>query len=95
MAMFRRLAAEDRPPVRFTFNGQACEARDGDTVLTAVLVNGAALGRSESDGTPRAGFCLMGACQDCWVRDEAGRRLRACSTFIRADMALYSLDTAS
>ncbi|MEK1840069.1 MAG: 2Fe-2S iron-sulfur cluster-binding protein, partial [Pseudomonas sp.] len=29
-------------------------------------------------------FCLMGACQDCWVRLGDGRRVRACSTLLEA-----------
>jgi predicted molibdopterin-dependent oxidoreductase YjgC len=31
---------------------------------------------------------MMGACQDCWVQTDSGERLRACSTFISAGMAL-------
>jgi hypothetical protein len=32
----------------------------------------------------------MGACQDCWVWTEAGERLRACSTPVRAGMAVLT-----
>ncbi|TMM35362.1 (2Fe-2S)-binding protein, partial [Colwellia ponticola] len=28
-------------------------------------------------------FCLMGACQDCWVWTRSGERLRACSNEVR------------
>jgi hypothetical protein len=42
------------------------------------------------DGEPRAGFCMMGACQDCWIATEQGERLRACSTFIAPGMALVT-----
>jgi len=31
---------------------------------------------------------LMGACQDCWVRDEEGNRMRACTTTARDGMAV-------
>ncbi len=41
---------------------------------------------SEFGDGPRAGFCLMGACQDCWVWTPAGERLRACSTPAEAGM---------
>ncbi|MFX5084577.1 2Fe-2S iron-sulfur cluster-binding protein, partial [Acinetobacter baumannii] len=57
------------------------EALEGDTVMTAMLTNGERLRRTEFADTPRAGFCMMGACQDCWVRTEEGERLRACGTF--------------
>ena len=36
----------------------------------------------------RAGFCLMAACQDCWVRLADGRRVRACSTVVEPGMAV-------
>ena len=45
------------------------------------------------DGT-RAGFCLMGACQDCWVWDDAGQRLRACSTTVVEGMSVRTAPPA-
>jgi predicted molibdopterin-dependent oxidoreductase YjgC len=83
-----RLAEFERPPVRFFLNGGACDALAGDTVLTAILVSAPALRRSEFGPEARAGFCLMGACQDCWVWLEEGARLRACSTSIAEGMRL-------
>ena len=52
----------------------------GDSVLVAVLTARNALRRHEFSGEPRAGFCLMGACQDCWVWLADGARVRACTT---------------
>lgn len=52
----------------------------GDTVLTAILHARRSVRLSEFGGHPRAGFCLMGACQDCWVWREDGSRVRACTT---------------
>ena len=46
----------------------------------ALLCSGRRVRDSEFGDGARAGFCLMGACQDCWVRDGAGRRVRACTT---------------
>jgi len=83
-----RLAEHDRPQLRFLLDGKECEALAGDTVLTAMLVEGQALRSSEFEPEPRAGFCLMGACQDCWVWQEAGPRLRACSTPVTEGMRL-------
>ena len=60
----------------------------GDTVLTAILASGHVLRKSEFGPEPRAGFCLMGACQDCWVWQEEGPRLRACSTPVTDGMRL-------
>ena len=75
MAILKRLAETGRPALTFTFDGQACTALAGDTVLTAVLTQAERLRVSEFGGGPRAGFCMMGACQDCWVQHEDGGRL--------------------
>lgn len=83
-----RLAEFDRPQVRVFLNGTTCEALAGDTVLTAILMSNLALRRSEFGPEARAGFCLMGACQDCWVWLEDGTRLRACSTLVAEGMRL-------
>jgi predicted molibdopterin-dependent oxidoreductase YjgC len=85
--LLQRVAEAGRKPVGFVLNGQALTALAGDTVLTAVL---AQLRFSEFSGEPRAGFCLMGACQDCWVATESGKRLRACGTFIEEGMRLVT-----
>lgn len=84
----RRLQETDRPPVEFWIDGQICQALSGDTVLTAILTNQGAIRRTEFSRQKRAGFCLMGACQDCWIRLESGERLRACSTMLVPGMRL-------
>lgn len=86
----QRVAEQQRPAVGFTLDGRALTALQGDTVLTAILLHGAQLRRNEFSGLPRAGFCMMGACQDCWVSAVDGSKLRACSTFIEEGMALLS-----
>jgi predicted molibdopterin-dependent oxidoreductase YjgC len=88
--LLRRVAETGRPAVHFTLDGRAVSALAGDTVLTAVLTQAAQLRRSEFSGEPRAGFCLMGACQDCWIATESGQRLRACATFVEEGMRLLS-----
>lgn len=89
-SLFHRVAELDRRPVRFTIDGKPAEGLEGDTVMTAMLTNGARLRTSEFGHGPRAGFCVMGACQDCWVATEDGERLRACSTFLAEGMRLVS-----
>ena len=86
--LLRRVAETTRPAVPFVLDGQPATALEGDTVLTAILTHSAQLRRNEFSHEPRAGFCMMGACQDCWVHTDSGERLRACSTFIRPGMAL-------
>jgi predicted molibdopterin-dependent oxidoreductase YjgC len=88
--LLQRVGEGDRAPVRFMLDGQPATALAGDTVLTAVLTQRAQLRRNEFSGEPRAGFCLMGACQDCWIATEDGERFRACSTFVTPGMALLT-----
>ncbi len=64
---FRRVAEQERRRLTFTLDGVETEALEGDTVLTAILTQRGHLRIAEFTEAPRAGFCLMGACQDCWV----------------------------
>lgn len=80
MSRFVRLGETDRPSVALHVDGAAIEALEGDTLMVALLSAGDRLRQSEFGPEKRAGFCLMGACQDCWVWTESGDRLRACST---------------
>ena len=87
---FRRLAETDRAAVEVTVDGHPISALAGDTLMVAMLTSGSALRDSEfGDGT-RAGFCLMAACQDCWVWTAAGERLRACSTEVSAGLSVLT-----
>ncbi|ANN69149.1 (2Fe-2S)-binding protein [Bordetella bronchialis] len=88
--LLTRLAEQGRAPVDFVLDGRPARALAGDTVMTAVLTQAGRLRQTEFSGAPRAGFCMMGACQDCWMRLEDGTRVRACSTFIAPGMRLLS-----
>ncbi|WP_051439562.1 (2Fe-2S)-binding protein [Bordetella petrii] len=88
--LLRRVAVPAAPVLRLSWNGQPLEARQGDTVLTALLLAAGHLRVTLGEGAPRAGFCLMGACQDCWVQTGTGRRLRACTTLAEDGMELVS-----
>lgn len=85
-----RLAETGRRRLSFHFDGHRMQALSGDTVLTGVLLSAHHLRKAEFGPERRAGFCLMGACQDCWIWQEDGPRLRACSTPLREGMRLLS-----
>jgi predicted molibdopterin-dependent oxidoreductase YjgC len=87
---FVRLAEAGRPSIDLRIDGRAVTALAGDTLLVALLSNGRRVRDSEFGDGARAGFCLMGACQDCWVWSEQGERLRACSTMARSGMAILT-----
>jgi predicted molibdopterin-dependent oxidoreductase YjgC len=84
--LLHRIEGAPRERIAFELDGRACSALEGDTVLSAILTQASALRRAEFSGAPRAGFCLMGACQDCWVQLADGERLRACTTFVEPGM---------
>ena len=85
---FVRAVGRDAGPVAFTVDGRPAVAQAGDSVLAAILTNTHYIRRLEFGGEPRAGFCLMGACQDCWVWFGDGRRVCACTTLVSAGMAV-------
>jgi predicted molibdopterin-dependent oxidoreductase YjgC len=85
---FVRLAETDRREMTIVVDGKPRRALEGDTLLVAILGALGHLRASEFGDGRRAGFCLMGACQDCWVWTSTGERLRACSTSVVEGMAI-------
>jgi aerobic-type carbon monoxide dehydrogenase small subunit (CoxS/CutS family) len=79
-ARFVRVAETGRPTFEILIDGRVERAAEGDTLMVALLAAQDALRDSEFDAGRRAGFCLMGACQDCWVWTAQGERVRACTT---------------
>ena len=88
--LFRRVAETGRARLRIEIDGKTVEALEGDTLLIALLLNGRRARQSEFGDGPRAGFCLMGACQDCWVWTAEGGRLRACGTPVVEGMRILT-----
>jgi D-hydroxyproline dehydrogenase subunit gamma len=84
--LLRRIAPFETAAVTIYLDGVAVPARVGETVLTAALCHTDHVRLHDVDGTKRAGFCLMGACQDCWVWFSDGGGGRACTTFVRDGM---------
>jgi D-hydroxyproline dehydrogenase subunit gamma len=85
--MFRRLHDEGRAPLPFTFEGQAVQGREGDSVAAALLALGhAALRETGVSGTPRGPWCMMGICFDCLVTIDGVGNRQACLVPLRAGM---------
>lgn len=87
--LLRRVAPRSGRRVAMRFDGAEIAAYEGESLLAALLAHGARLRRFEFAETDRAGFCLMGACQDCWVWREDGVRLRACSAPVEDGLRLF------
>jgi predicted molibdopterin-dependent oxidoreductase YjgC len=88
---FVRLAETDRTAFVYELDGEPATALAGDTIMTAILTRRGYLRMSEFGDGARAGFCLMGACQDCWVTLGDGRRVRACSTLVSAGLVVRTV----
>jgi predicted molibdopterin-dependent oxidoreductase YjgC len=86
--LFQRAIDRGGAAVALTIDGEPVQAQQGDLLITAILLHRTALRRFEFGSGSRAGFCLMAACQDCWVQLADGRRLRACSTRVEPGMAV-------
>ena len=84
-----RLLPRNAPPARLYVDGQAIEAWEGESILVAILAAGHALQPLEESGA-RAGFCLMGACQECTVWREDGTAVRACTTRVTDGMRIVT-----
>lgn len=84
-----RLLPRNGPRARLFVDGAELEAWEGESVLVAMLAAGAALQPLEESGA-RAGFCLMGACQECSVWHADGRAIRACMTRVEDGMRIVT-----
>jgi len=88
--LFHHVGERGRAVVRLRVDSVAIEALEGDTLQVALLTKGHALRTSEFGDGMRAGFCLMGACGDCYVWTRAGARLRACGTPVAEGMDILT-----
>ena len=87
-----RAVVPDGPPLHILVDGVEVKAHTGDSLLVAVLAAQHLLRRHEFSDEMRAGFCLMGACQDCWVWLADGQRVRACTTVVAAGMHVLTTE---
>ena len=82
--------ADARRIVGFTFDGVACEGREGEPVGMALWAAGnRAMRHASTDGSPRGMLCAMGICFECLVRVD-GEMVRSCLTPLREGMDVRS-----
>ena len=87
--MFRRLPDARAATVRVFIEGEAYDARAGDSVAAALLAAGRDHCRTTAvSGALRAPYCMMGVCFDCLVSiDEVGNR-QGCLEPVREGMRI-------
>ncbi|MDR3670868.1 MAG: FAD-dependent oxidoreductase [Holophaga sp.] len=89
------LAVPPDPTVRFTWQGKALLAREGETIASALFANGIRVfGHHFKDGAPQGIFCANGQCAQCSVIAD-GLSVKSCMVPVREGMAVGPLDGKS
>jgi predicted molibdopterin-dependent oxidoreductase YjgC len=83
------MSQDDRQRLLITVDGMAQEAPAGATLAT-VLLTSAANRTPGARGRPRAMFCGMGLCFECWVTVEGQGAVRACLTPVTGGMRVVT-----
>lgn len=78
--------------MRFTWNGEALDARPGDSIAAALTAAGVRKLGKGCAGQDRAMFCGMGVCQDCAVQVDGQVGRLACMTKVTPGMAVCAQD---
>lgn len=91
--MFRRRPDWQRKSaprrVAISFEGQAIEALDGDSVAAAVLSARPGFTRTTpARGGPRAPYCMMGVCFECLMEIDGVPNRQACLVQVRDGMTV-------
>ncbi len=86
------LPIEDRPPVRFAFNGRSLEGYEGEVIATALFANGIRVfGHHPSDAAPQGMFCANGQCSQCMVIAD-GLAVKSCMAPLKEGMDVRSCE---
>ncbi len=87
--MFKKLHDEGADRVTVTIDGRAVQVPAGETVAAATLIHGLQPFRTSTvSGTPRAPYCMMGACFDCLVEIDGTPNRQACQVRVAEGMAI-------
>lgn len=88
----RHAALGARPPaneVSITFDGYRLPAREGESLLAALLAAGVRVVRTmPKTGESRGGYCLAGRCSDCLMIVNGVPNVVVCTTPVCADMVV-------
>ncbi|MBZ6379182.1 hypothetical protein B5C34_09055 [Pacificimonas flava] len=68
---------ERGPRISLVVDGRDVACHAGESIAAVLLEAGVTHFRTSRTGTPRAPWCNMGTCGECYVRID-GRRRRAC-----------------
>ncbi|WP_207061616.1 (2Fe-2S)-binding protein [Motiliproteus sp. SC1-56] len=84
---FKRLPATPSETVQLWVEGQAVNARRGESVAAAVLAAGLGPTRTTPvSGAPRAPYCMMGICFECLMEIDGRPNTQGCMTPVAEGM---------
>jgi D-hydroxyproline dehydrogenase subunit gamma len=87
--MFTRLHKTARKTVTIEFAGERIDAVAGDSVAAALTIAGVGYTRTTArHKTPRAPYCMMGACFECLLIIDGEPDQQACMIAVRDGMVV-------
>jgi predicted molibdopterin-dependent oxidoreductase YjgC len=87
--MFRRLDDSGAAPVTVIVEGKSLTVRAGDTAAAAAMLAGLVHTRtSPVDGSPRAPYCMIGACFECLLVIDGVASQQGCLVEVREGMRI-------
>jgi len=92
--LFKTLPGADAP-VRIWFNDRSMRVPGGRSVAAALLAAGVTRFRATPvSASPRAPYCMMGACFDCLVEIDGVPSRQSCMVMVRDGMRVRSQEGA-
>lgn len=86
------LPIQERPVLGFFWNGDRIQAREGETIASALIANGVKIfGYHPKDHSPQGIFCANGQCSQCMVIAN-GLPVKSCMEHVTSGMQVISLD---
>ena len=86
------LTVAPSPEVSFSWRGQPCTAREGETIASALFASGVRVfGHHHKDGAPQGIFCANGQCAQCSVIAD-GLPVKSCMVPVGPGMRVEPLD---
>ncbi|WP_037308621.1 (2Fe-2S)-binding protein [Ruegeria halocynthiae] len=87
--MFQSLRKPERDRVTITVNGHPIEAIAGQSVWSAMALNGQTITRRAAlSGEDRSAYCAMGVCFECLVEIDGLPNQQACLRRVTEGMAV-------
>jgi predicted molibdopterin-dependent oxidoreductase YjgC len=79
----------DADEIDITIDGQPFTAREGESIVAALMANGIDICRAMPEsGESRGPFCAVGRCSDCLMVVDGVLNVRTCITPVRSGMRI-------